>query len=74
MFLTCKLKQLDYFLSVNINWEYSTIIFKIISETMKFEVCVLLATLAQVVNAVEKAWCNNEAEDGAMSFLGSTKF
>ena len=43
---------------------------------MKFEVCALLATLAQVVNAVEKekAWCNNEAEDGAMSFLGSTKF
>ena len=71
MFLTCKLKQLDYFLSVNINWEYPTIILRFI---MKFEVCALLATLAQVVNAVEKAWCNNEAEDGAMSFLGSTKF
>ena len=39
---------------------------------MKFEVCALLATLAQVVNAVDEAWCNNEADD--MKFLGSTKF
>ena len=41
---------------------------------MKFEVSTLLAALAHVVNAVEHAWCNNEADDGNMSFLGSTKF